>query len=147
MLLIPGVGLVAADDMLLLAGSVVEAEVPPLVTLTVADALHAHSADAVVLVQSHVLAIAGTTHAHGAESVALVQAHMLSVADARHGHTVGSTALVQSHLLAIADAFHAHSADGVVLVVLDPVDRWHGVCAIGLPSRERSIGPNNRTVH
>lgn len=96
--------------------------------LAVADALHAHSAESVALVQAHLLTVQDATHVHSADSLALTQAHLLAVADASHAHSADAPALVQAHLLAVADAAHAHTADNVALELpgeLDVQDATH----------------------
>lgn len=84
--------------------------------LTVADASHAHLADGLTLTQNHVLAIADALHAHAADNVVLSVEGTLAVADALHAHTADNLALTQTHVLAVADALHAHLADNLTLV-------------------------------
>ena len=83
--------------------------------LIIADAIHAHAADSVALIEQEVLSIQDASHGHAADNVDLSLAAVLAVADASHGHSANSVALVQQALLAIADALHAHAAENIVL--------------------------------
>lgn len=98
------------------------------VELTVADALHAHTAESPALTQHHVLVVADSLHAHVVESPSLTQHYALTVADALHTHSAEAPALTQHYVLAVADALHAHAVDGVALTqhnVLVTVDALH----------------------
>ena len=98
--------------------------------LTVADASHAHTADAVVLTQHNALTVADASHLHTAETPELTAGAKLLVVqdayhaqvvtsttgmDASHAHTAESPAVTVSFDLVVADASHAHTVDGVVL--------------------------------
>lgn len=85
--------------------------------LSVADATHAHAADAITLVVGSVLAIAEASHAHAADSPALTAASALAVADATHAHAADSGTLTAASVLAIQEALHAHAADATVLTM------------------------------
>lgn len=83
--------------------------------LTIADATHAHTTDAVALTQDHVLTIADATHAHAADNVAITQQHQLTASDASHTHAADNVTITQQHQLAAADGAHAHTADAIDL--------------------------------
>lgn len=110
------------------------APVSTTVTLTVADASHAHTADAPSLAQAHSLVVADATHGHTAESPTLVEDVTLTVADALHGHTADSPSLTQAHTLVVADAAHALASDAPTLSqahTLTVADALHGHTADG----------------
>jgi hypothetical protein len=69
------------------------------------------------LSQVHVLQVAEALHAHVADNVVLTTADILEIQDALHGHSADNLVLVQDHVLQIQDALHGHSADNVVLSV------------------------------
>ena len=126
------------------------------VTLTVADAAHAHAADAITLASASDLAVADSAHAHTSEVPALSadtsisvqdQAHAhtdggpldlsgvpsLAVDAVAHGHTSEAITLSSESLLAIADALHGHTSTSVVLVLpsaafllTEPFKDWDG---------------------
>lgn len=107
----------------------------PVVSLTVGDGAHAHSAEGVTLVQVHVLTVADGAHAHSAEGVTLEQVHVLTVADGAHAHSAEGMALGQVHVLAVGDGAHGHSAEGVTLTVTHVLavgDGTHGHSAEGV---------------
>lgn len=87
------------------------------VTLTMADALHGHVSDAVVLTTSDALAVADAAHAHTCDALTLSAsgATALAVADAAHSHTVDGLVLSSSALLTIQAALHTHASDLVTL--------------------------------
>ena len=87
--------------------------VPPLVpvTLTVANAAHAHTAANVVLVPD--LVVDSATHAHVADNILFVPDLVVDLAV--HAHVADNVVLVVD--LLIDNGIHAHSADEVVLVV------------------------------
>lgn len=87
-------------------------------TLAVADAAHVHSADALALTQVHVLAVADAAHSHAVDALTLAQTHLLLVTDVSHGHTTDAIALTQAHTLVVADAIHVHMADIIVMAIL-----------------------------
>lgn len=102
-----------------------------------ADASHAHTADALVLTLGFQLAIQDATHAHAADSLALTSAAALTVADALHGHAADNIALQVpgAATLTVADAMHAHAADGLDLTsaaFIAVTDALHGHTADGL---------------
>jgi len=88
------------------------------ITLTVADALHAHTADTPALTSAHALTVADATHAHSADNVALSTTILLAMADALHGHTADNLDLQAGSTLAVADATHAHATDSLNLTTL-----------------------------
>lgn len=87
------------------------------VNLVIADALHAHAADAASLTQAHVLAVADALHAHAADAVVLALDGYLGIARAVHAHTVDSLALTQDHILVVSDALHQHLVDALSIFV------------------------------
>ena len=87
--------------------------------LTVADSEHAHTADNVVLSIPGALVVQDSTHAHTAHAVTLTQAHVLVVSNAAHTHTADAIALSQSHMLVISESSHSHAADNVTLEIGD----------------------------
>lgn len=104
------------------------------VSLVVADAAHAHAADAIILTSETALAIADAQHAHTADNVVLgvTGATSLAVADATHAHTVDGLTLTSASVLAVQDALHAHAADSVSLntaAALVVADASHGHAA------------------
>lgn len=84
-------------------------------SLVVADAAQGQSADVVALAQVHQLAVDDATHAHTADGVAVTESTDLVVADAAHAHTADQVALTQAHSLAVADSTHTTSADSPAL--------------------------------
>ena len=124
--------------------------------ITVADAAHAHAADAITLASASDLAVADSAHAHTSEAPALSadtsisvqdQAHAhtdggpldlsgvpsLAVDAVAHGHTSDAITLSSESLLAIADALHGHTSTSVVLVLpsaayllTEPFKDWDG---------------------
>ena len=88
-----------------------------LTALTVAEALHAHSADAATLVAGSVLAVAESSHGHAADGLTLTSAHALAVADAAHGHAADNLTLTAASVLALQEALHAHAADATALTM------------------------------
>lgn len=83
------------------------------VTLTVADATHALSSDAIALTQEHTLVVEDATHALTSDAIILTQAHTLVVADATHALTSDAISLTQVHTLVVADATHVLSSDTI----------------------------------
>lgn len=90
---------------------------PPVtsISLVVADAAQAQSADEVALTQVHSLATADASQGQTADVVALTQVHQLAIDDATHAHTADGVAVTESTDLVVADAVHAHTADQVAL--------------------------------
>lgn len=86
-------------------------------TLTIAAALHAHSADSLALSVDSTLAIAGAAHAHAADAIDLTTLSVLAVAEVLHSHLADNVALevAGADNLIIADAAHAHGADNLSL--------------------------------
>lgn len=102
------------------------------VSLTVADATHAHTADGLVLTSSTALAVAEATHAHTADAITLVAGSVLTIAEAIHAHTADSPTLTAASALAVADATHSHAADILTLSaasVLAVADATHAHAA------------------
>ena len=87
------------------------------ITLTVADATHAHSTDGIALSQANTLALADALHGHSADNLALIQQHVLAVLDALHAHSAEAPTLTQANTLAPAEALHGHLADNVTVSV------------------------------
>lgn len=83
--------------------------------LQVADALHDHAADNVVLAVGVTLSVADAEHAHTVDNIDLVQANALAVADALHGHAVNNTALTQAHVLVVSESSHEHTVESLTL--------------------------------
>ena len=105
--------------------------------ITIADALHAHAADNVVLTSATAITIADALHAHAADNVVLqiAGATNLTVADALHAHTVDNVVLTSQIAVVVADALHAHTADGLTLTaasVLALQDALHAHAADNL---------------
>ena len=105
--------------------------------ITIADALHAHAADNVVLTSQTAITIADALHAHAADNVVLqiAGATNLTVADALHAHTVDNVVLTSQIAIVVADALHAHTADGLTLTaasVLALQDALHAHAADNL---------------
>lgn len=99
------------------------------ITLSVANALHAHTSDQPSLTQAHVLAANEATHGHTSDQPLITQQHILAPADALHDHLADAPTLTQQHVLAVAAASHAHTADNVTLTVagtLAVADALHG---------------------
>ena len=87
------------------------------IELVVDDSTHGHSAENILLTQSHDLVVADTTHAHSTDNIALIQKHTLVVQDSTHAHTVdGTIILVQNWTLIVADTVHGHTVDNLALV-------------------------------
>lgn len=85
-------------------------------TISLADALHSHTAESVILTQEHNLVVADALQAHSVDSLGVFpQNTLLVVADATHGHTVEELLLIDGGLPVPHDALHGHSADNIVL--------------------------------
>ena len=115
---------------------------PGLINLVIADALHAHAADNVDLVQQNVLAIAEALHGHTSDNVALTQQNLLAIADALHGHAGDNVVLTVAGALTIAEAFHAHTADNVALTqqnVLAVADALHAHAADAIQLTQQHV--------
>lgn len=96
------------------AGLILELGQLAAVTLTVADAAHGSTSDAVSLTQHHALAVADSTHRSTVDAPTLtahVPAIALTVADAAHGHATDPVGLTQHHVITVSDAGHGHGAD------------------------------------
>lgn len=119
--------------------------------LVVADASHAHLADGLTLTQQHVLAIADALHAHAADNIVLSVEGTLAIADALHAHTADSLTLTQQHVLAVADALHAHLADNLTLVAggttLEIADALHAHLADGIALTQLHILTVSDALH
>ena len=61
------------------------------------------------------LTLADATHAQTADSPTLAIAGSLSISEALHGHSADNIALTQAHTIVVAEATHAHSADNITL--------------------------------
>ena len=84
-------------------------------TLTINDALHAHTADNIVLSQVHNLLIDEASHSHEADNLVLSQVHPLAVNDSNHAHIADNLLLSQAHGLVINSSGHGVSSDNVTL--------------------------------
>lgn len=105
------------------------------VSLTIADALHSHLADALALTMDSAIAVADALHAHSADALGLTSSHALTVADCLHSHAADSPALTLDAALVIAEAIHAHAAEGLALTmdsVLSVADALHAHTAEAL---------------
>lgn len=91
--------------------------VVPVTLLAPADCAHAHGADAVALIQQHVLAMADAMHAQTVDAITLSTAFTLAVADAVHAHAAEALALGQVHVLVVSDAAHAQLVDALTLTL------------------------------
>lgn len=87
-------------------------------SLVIADALHAHAADALVLTSDTALAPADAIHGHAADGLTLSTDSTLALADALHAHAAESLSLTTTVALTLQDAAHAHAADNLTLSVL-----------------------------
>jgi len=87
------------------------------VSITLADASHAHTAENVVLTSSTGLTVADASHAHAADNITLNTTATvdLTVSDASHAQAAESVALSTDVALTVASAAHAQSADSVVV--------------------------------
>lgn len=87
--------------------------------LTVADAAHAHAAEAPTLALDNLLlVVADAAHAHAAEAPTLVLDNLLLVvADAAHAHAAETFDVTSVTGVAPADAAHAHAADAPTLAL------------------------------
>lgn len=121
-----GIVIPVSTDVTVPVGAAVQLPAEPLyaetvaesqVSLVVADALHAHSADAIGLSTASILNVAEALHAHAADNitVSVSGADTLTIADSTHAHTADALALTSASSLAIADASHAHTVDGLTL--------------------------------
>lgn len=91
---------------------------PAVVSVTVADATHGHSATSPSLAASSDVSVDSATHGHGATSPTLGAVSPVSPADAAHGHTASSPTLSASGSapsVTADDAVHAHSATSPAL--------------------------------
>lgn len=81
--------------------------------LVIQDALHATSADNIVITQQHTLVVQESLHASAVDNLAITQNHFLIVQEASHATTVDNVTITQAHQLAIQDALHASVADSL----------------------------------
>ena len=100
-------------------------------SLTVADAAHAHTLDAVVLTTSTALVVQDMAHGHALDAVTLSTGTALAVADSLHAHALDNVTLSTTGAvsLTVADSLHAHTLDAVVLTSqtdLAAADMAHG---------------------
>jgi hypothetical protein len=101
---------------------------PSGVDLAPADTAHAHTTDAVVITQTHVLAPVDTAHANTADAVVVTQIHVLAPLDTAHAHTTDAVVVTQIQRLTVSDTDHAHTTDAVTITqthVLAPADTSH----------------------
>ena len=100
-------------------------------SLTVADAAHAHTLDAVVLTSSTALVVQDMAHGHALDAATLSTGTALTVADSLHAHALDNVTLSTTGAvsLTVADSLHAHTLDAVVLTSqtdLAAADMAHG---------------------
>lgn len=114
----------------------------PKAVLVVQEATHAHTADALGLIQHNSLAVVdalhslfsetptlsvhgtgltvqSTSHQHTADGVSLVVKYVLGVSDANHGLSSDFLSLIQHNILSVSDALHVHLADTLNLYIQD----------------------------
>lgn len=84
-------------------------------SLTVVESLHAHSADSLSLTIDSALIINEAIHTHTTDNFDLTSQITLAIAETLHAHTADSIAVTFDTLLAMADALHSHTVDNVVL--------------------------------
>jgi hypothetical protein len=100
----------------------------------VQESAHAHAADVITLSEGLTLALADALHAHTADGeLTLTQDWLLTIADALHAHAADNLDLGTEVTLVVSDTLHAHYADmvrwvrpvtpGTRSVVLDAADR------------------------
>lgn len=116
------------------------------VSLVIADATHAHTADGLTLTLQSALSVADATHGHAADNLTLTTtgSTSLTVADATHAHTADSPTLTVLAVLSVADALHGHSAANVTLGVsgattLTVADATHSHLVDGLVLTTESL--------
>ena len=84
----------------------------------VADLLHAHTLDAVVLTSQTDLAAADMAHGHALDGVTLTLGGIsLVIAEIMHAHALDNVALTLDTYLAVADILHAHTIDNVLVSI------------------------------
>ena len=89
----------------------------PPISLVIADASHAHSADASSpLVEHKTLAMADSAHTLLSDNLDLTQVHNLSIADGGHTLVSDSLTLTQLHNLLISGCGHVLASDVIVLL-------------------------------
>lgn len=103
---------------------------PATVSITVADATSAHTAESPALSQVHAITPADGAHAQAADSPALTQVHEVAPASAEHGHAAGSPTLSVTYVIAPDVATHVHAAteptvDVNVAVSVDGAEHDH----------------------
>ena len=86
------------------------------VTLVLSDGQHDHAADALDLLQLHILSLVDSYHGHNADGLTLLQQHLLAVVDAAQAHVADNLILEQIHNLTVAGSDHAHTADNLALL-------------------------------
>jgi hypothetical protein len=87
--------------------------------LVIADAVHAHTVDNLVLTQVYNLTVQEASHAHTTDNLVLTQVHNLTIANALHAHSADNLVISEGGDadLIIADGAHAHTADNLTLTV------------------------------
>jgi hypothetical protein len=85
-------------------------------TLTVSDAEHTHSLDAVTLTQAHNMSVNALEHTHNLDALTLTQSHNLTVGALEHSHSLDAPTLTQSHNLSVDALEHSHALDALTLV-------------------------------
>lgn len=107
------------------------------VTLTVANAAHAHTAESPTLTVASVLTTQDATHAHAADNLTLtIGGTMLVVSDAAHAHTAAGVILTVSSYLVISDALHGHTSEQLTLSGSGIASTW----VPGFGTRRVAIG-------
>lgn len=94
------------------------------VTLTIADATHAQSADSVALTQHHVLAVQSAAHIQTAQSPWPTSGGLVNITTvfpAAHLQTAESPTLVEVKTMAVQSAAHAQASQAPVLTVTHPI--------------------------
>lgn len=84
-------------------------------TLVVADAVHGHTADAVVITQQHTLVVADALHSHTVDNITIVQQHTLVTNDAIHSLTSDTPWIIYNTPLVVDDTLHGHTVDNITI--------------------------------
>lgn len=106
-------------------------------SLTIADAMHPHTADELLLSWNDLLTVQAADHAQSADNLGLSTDWLLTVQESTHAHTADNLALSTRWLLAVQEALHAHAADNIGLSAtgsasLSVQDSTHGHLADAL---------------
>lgn len=106
-------------------------------SLTIADAMHPHTADELLLSWNDLLTVQAADHAQSADNLGLSTSLLLTVQESTHSHTADNLAISTRWLLAVQEALHAHAADNIGLSAtgsasLSVQDSTHGHLADAL---------------